>query len=872
MDQIIQTLGFNASQAFTELTKLDSLLATLEKRLQSTAAGFSPFNSQAGKTVSAFVQLTKHGQSAASAIAQVAASQGNMAPAANAQAAASAAAQLAASLQTAGVTGQAASVKIGNALVRIGKQSQQTANEVQNSSARMTTSLQLLSRIVFTQFIVRALSQLRNAFRDTTQDAIAFQRQLGLIQTIDDSGASLEKLSGSIREVADNLGLPVLDVAAGAYQSISNQVGSFAESLELTAKAGEFAQATNSSVADSVDLLSAALKSYQLDLSETDRVSSVFFKTVDLGRITASELANSFGRVGPMTAELGLSLEELNGSLAAITVRGSGTSEALTQVRAITTALLKPSKAMAQTLQEMGFSSGETAIKTLGLAGTLSALQQSTGGSASQLAKLFINVRGLSGAASLTGDDLKSLTSNIRELESVSADFANEKYAQVMATDAARLTKEINKLSDAFTVDLGQSLLKASVGFSDIVGGADSVVTILRVASPAVIGFGTSVGLLGGQLALANLAGLKLARSLKGIAAAPLAFGLGQSAADFINSRTSKANTANLKALQEANKAELKLFAEGLTEKRKVANQADQDRLVATRKLVQELNKVYLQDVANAQDANGKLVSNATNGLGRILDAREGLVAALAKASNDAVEFARDGQSRIGGLGELQGDRDFQFKTSGLSEAERVLALTKRANEIAQNAAAWIQNGSILGDEKQIENGVRLFGKAQQTGEAALAAAGKSSDAQKKVYNSLRGITNLQISAEQQLIETQKQRFEQIEADRKKQREITDEIKRQTEIALENTGEFDQSGKQFNLEEQLERQLKRQNALKEIATSALSSDSLNAAGALGIAEFVAKFQDDLSRKPLQLQFEINQASDKIKAESPRATN
>ena len=275
---------------------------------------------------------------------------------------------------------------------------------------------------------------------------------------------------------------------------------------------------------------------------------------------------------------------------------------------------------------------------------------------------------------------------------------------------------------------------------------------------------------------------------------------------------------------------------------------------------------VLRRDDSNAQDANSKLVANATNGLGRILDAREGLVAALAKASNDAVEFARDSQSRIGGLGELQGDRDFQFKTSGLSEAERVLALTKRANDIAQNAAAWIQNGSILGDEKQIENGVRLFGKAQQTGEVALSAAGKSSDAQRKVYNSLRGITTLQISAEQQLIETQKQRFQQIEAERKKQREITDEIKRQTEIALENTGEFDQSGKQFNLEEQLERQLKRQNALKEIATSALSSDSLNAAGALGIAEFVAKFQDDLSRKPLQLQFEINQASDKIKAD------
>ena len=350
MDQITQTLGFDASQCFAELTKLDGAMVTFENRLKSTATSFSPFNTQAGKTVSAFIQLSKRGTAAASAIAAVAAAQGNMAPGANAQAAASAAAQLATSLQTAGVTGQSASVKIGNALVRIGNQSQQTAQQVQDSSLRMTTSLQLLSRIVFTQFIVRALSQLRNAFRQTTQEAIDFQRQLALISTIDSSGASLQTLSDSVREIADNLNVPLLDVAAGAYQAISNQVGEFAESLELTAKATEFARSTGSTVADSVDLISGALKAYQLDLSDTDRVASVFFKTVDLGRISASELANSFGRVGPVAAELGLTLEELNGSLAAITVRGSKTSEALTQVRAITTALLKPSKTMAETL------------------------------------------------------------------------------------------------------------------------------------------------------------------------------------------------------------------------------------------------------------------------------------------------------------------------------------------------------------------------------------------------------------------------------------------------------------------------------------------------------------------------------------------
>src|SRR5690606_31213399 len=90
-------------------------------------------------------------------------------------------------------------------------------------SGRFTTSLELLSRVVFTQAIVRALSTLRNALKDTAAEAVEFQKQLALIRTIDDSGRSMRQLSGEVRSLSDEFNIPLLEAAAGLYQTISNQ-------------------------------------------------------------------------------------------------------------------------------------------------------------------------------------------------------------------------------------------------------------------------------------------------------------------------------------------------------------------------------------------------------------------------------------------------------------------------------------------------------------------------------------------------------------------------------------------------------------------------------------------------------------------------
>jgi TP901 family phage tail tape measure protein len=761
--------------------------------------------------------------------------------------------------------------KLGAGVQKLGQTFNSAIPDAVKQTQRLTTSLSLLSRVVFTQAIVRALSQLRNALRETGESAVDFQRRVALIETISD-GQSFDSLAGSVRLLSDSFNIPLLEAAEGLYQALSNQVGDLGESLEFTAEAAKFAKATGSSLADSVDLLSGALKSFGLDASDTDKVASTFFKTIDLGRVKAAELGNSFGRVGPLAAEIGLSLEETASAMAAVSVKGSKTSESLTQLRAIITAFQKPSDEMTKALRDLGFTSSESAIRTLQLPGVLNALADSTGGSAEALAKLFPNVRGLSGASSLLSDDLKTLASNIDEMTAAGRNFSNEKFLQATATDAEKVTAEIQKLKNAFTVELGQAVLKTAADLSKFVGGADNVIEVAKAAGPAILGLGGSLLIFRGQVSATNAGLTTLSRSLGLLSLLPVAAGVGNSLGGFLDSKILEARFADLKALEAANAKALEVFKDQQTEARDAANAADESRVQGARKTIQSLNMLYLADVDSAKAASEGLVANTTAALTKILSTREKLVDSLAKAASESEAIVKQSAGRVDQLQQRQGDRDFSTKISGLSDAQRVFALAQRASDLASQARNGLAQGGLLGDPAQVQKALALFDKAQQTGEQAAEIAKRTDNRalEAKAASQLRDITQTQIQAEQRLSGIQKDRQAALDAERSKQQKITDAIREQTKIVAANTGLFDTSGDPLNAADQAKRAATRQAALQKIANLALSQKDLTATGALGVADFVSRFQSELSRDPLRLQFDVERSTAEIKASLDRA--
>ncbi|BBO31564.1 phage tail tape measure protein [Lacipirellula parvula] len=575
--EIINKLGFDASQAIAELTKLDNALLNLQTALQNT-----------GKTAGQF---------------------------------------------------GTASANIGKQLQRIGDSSTTAANQVGQNVQRMTTSLALLSRVVFTQAIVRGLSTLRNSFKATANDAADFQRSISLIQTIDDSRQSADDLSKAVRDLSNEFNIPLLEASAGVYQAISNQVGSAAESLEFAGKSAEFAKATNSSLANSVDLLSGVLKSYNLNVSETDRISSVFFKTIDLGRVEANELANAFGRVGPRAKDMGISTEETGAALASLTVRGLKTNEAITQLSGIMSALSKPSEAMKEALQRLGVDSGEAAIRAFGLFGTLERLKGATSGSAAEMAKLFPNVRALGGATSLLGDGLKSATANLAEMNAVGRDFAHGRYLQSIANDGERVRKEFNEIKNVFTTEIGGALLESTKQFLGMTDATSNLTDTIKFATPAVGSITAAIGLLIGQLAAAKLGAAGLATGLGALALIPAAMAGGELIGASINETRTEAAIGSIKALHDANAKEVEDFRKAQQSKVDAANAADQARVISARTAAAQISAALsATEIATQLDSDSG-VTALEETFGRQITTMRDYVAALEVATQKTAEF-----------------------------------------------------------------------------------------------------------------------------------------------------------------------------------------------------------------------------------------
>ncbi|WP_254506512.1 phage tail tape measure protein [Anatilimnocola floriformis] len=708
MTEIVQRMGFDASNALAAIAALDSGL----NKLQQSFANL-------GQTIGQFNNTAKNFATAASGMAS--------------------------SVQTSLGNATKATQQFGTSTQQqLGAAAQafnQNVPQAVQHTERLTTSLGLLSRIVYTQAIIRALSQLRNALQDTAKSAIDFQKQVALTTTIAD-GAKFDEIAVSVRKLSDEFNIPLLQATEATYNALSNQVGDFQQSLTFTAEAARFAKATNSSLKDSVDLLSAALRGFNLSVDDTDKVSSIFFATIDRGRINASELANSFGRIDTIASDLGVSLEETGGALAAISVRGTKTSEALTQLRAILSALQKPSETMEKQLAEMGFSSSELAIKTLGLSGVLKELSASTGGSAEQMAKLFPNIRGLSGATSLTSDDLGELTRNINEMTNAGREFNREKFLAATDTDAERVTAALNKLRNEMTVNLGQATLDTADKFFKFAGGAENIIATTKQVLPALAGITAGFVTLRLSITAANSQLGLLSKGLNGLALVPIAAGIGQAVGNAVESKRMEALFRDLNKLKAEDKTFLQDFQGKLASQRDAFNKTNEARVQAALQVNQKLNAAYLQDVANAKTAEekkaafdkfkaGTKVDEAALGkvLGRELtnpdQVSRGLIDAQKKAAElkAQIDTALSGQA---GADRLRGNLDSLFQTLERLKTSRAVIGGGEGEDLRQQFAGVFAELQRLRDAGKFteEELAKVIEARNKLGSQALAGDG----------------------------------------------------------------------------------------------------------------------------------------------------
>jgi TP901 family phage tail tape measure protein len=334
--------------------------------------------------------------------------------------------------------------------------STKTAGKAAND---FTVSWKTMARVVQTQIIVRGL----NAMIKELQEGIESARLLGLavaeIQTISGGAVGTNaQLTAEIIKMSNALGTSAQVLAEGFYQTLSNQVVEAGEALNFTSEAAKLATVTSSETGDAVNALSSVLNSYSLSAAQAEHVSGTLLKTIELGRLRMSEIANIIGRVTPLTSKLGIAWEETAASIAVMTRQGVRADTAITQLRAVVTKLIKPTKEVQAIFHSWGVEDAPQAIATFGgLGGVLKKLSQETGGSTAAMVQLLRNVRAIAGQMGIMADEGDQLAEAMGLIENATLS-ATEAWEEFSKSDAQRLTVELNRVSNSAT-KLGTTVL-----------------------------------------------------------------------------------------------------------------------------------------------------------------------------------------------------------------------------------------------------------------------------------------------------------------------------------------------------------------------------------------------------------------------------
>jgi len=198
-------------------------------------------------------------------------------------------------------------------------------------------------------------------------------------------------------------------------------------------------------------------------------------------------------------SQLGISFQELGANIATFTRLGVSTDEAATGLRAIMTAIIKPSEQASKAALSLGFTFAglRDVITKDGLSAALQQVIDKTGGAVEKIGKLFPNVRALKTVLGTTGAQGKKYADIIKEINEESEDLNKNAFGVTIRTNAFKFKKALNDLRIA-GVKLGTTLfpIASSIaeGISNMVESFDRLDDSTKDIIKSVAIFAATVG------------------------------------------------------------------------------------------------------------------------------------------------------------------------------------------------------------------------------------------------------------------------------------------------------------------------------------------------------------------------------------------
>lgn len=302
-----------------------------------------------------------------------------------------------------------------------------------------------------------------------------FEAQLRTINTIarEDAGG-LTIIGDGLRQLAREGRGNLADLSQGYYDILSAGI-SAADAQGVLTSATTLAIGGLSTNAQAVDLLTTAINAYGQEASAAQADADLFAKSIELGKVTADEIAASFASVAPIAAQQKIEIEEVAAAYAALTAQGVPAAEVTTQMQRAIIELLSPGADLIALQKELGVSFLQIAQDD-GLVVALQAMRDAVGGDEEAFKALFGRVEGYKFALQTTGPQNEIYNNALREM-GLAAGTASEQMGerqQGLAFAVNRLKANLVDAGIQLSTGFLPALTRAADKLSEFLGSAEN--------------------------------------------------------------------------------------------------------------------------------------------------------------------------------------------------------------------------------------------------------------------------------------------------------------------------------------------------------------------------------------------------------------
>lgn len=280
------------------------------------------------------------------------------------------------------------------------------------------SSMTVAAGNLISDFVKSVGSQMFNLAKSVVGVGSTFETALAKVGTIaDTSKLSTQQLSDQITAMSGQMGVAATDIAEATYQAISAGQDT-SNAVAFAGQAAKLAAAGFTSSSSAVDILTTALNAYGMSADQANHVSDVLLTTQNLGKTSVDELSSSMGKVIPLAAAYGVTVENLSSSLAVMTANGIATAEATTYTKSMLNELGDAGSTVGKILQKQtGKSFAQLNAEGKSLGDVLQILYQSVGGNSTAFAGLWSSVEAGTGALSLASGGAEHFNNVLSQMQ-----------------------------------------------------------------------------------------------------------------------------------------------------------------------------------------------------------------------------------------------------------------------------------------------------------------------------------------------------------------------------------------------------------------------------------------------------------------------